>query len=331
MKWNQAEISRRYLAEYGEGQSDAFKRKVVGEGYAERYRAMFEGMREGLGPWGRKAVFIGYAYDGRTPLYTLERRFTPYSWNGTSLRNYMASYDEGKTDFTANSPQGGAMNHVGKKKWYLTVKPDAFWEISTWWDERWIKNIPEDKRPVTRDRYGAVVKWAMWMSRPLVVRHFAGYAQQREDNWELYKQVVDAVDEVNATPALAEFWKKGSPVPNPAVTSPMAAKIQDPRGTVGEDIELDVWYALNTNLDPERPYTTESVFPVWATAQKMGEGGARRWLIYAHAPLGDRQNVEIEIPGYRKVTLPVVSRGGNYHVVHEKDGRVAPVDVRGVE
>jgi len=49
LRWHQVEeLSRRYLDKYGKGRSDEFKRKVVAEGWIQRYPVMFQAMREAL-------------------------------------------------------------------------------------------------------------------------------------------------------------------------------------------------------------------------------------------------------------------------------------------
>ena len=48
LSWSEVEQSPRYLDKYGRGRSDDFKRKVVGDGWIERYGKMLESMRAGL-------------------------------------------------------------------------------------------------------------------------------------------------------------------------------------------------------------------------------------------------------------------------------------------
>jgi hypothetical protein len=62
LAWNEVEKSQRYLDKYGKGKSDDFKRKVVGDGWIERYQALQGGMRDGLASehWKKHAKFVGY-------------------------------------------------------------------------------------------------------------------------------------------------------------------------------------------------------------------------------------------------------------------------------
>ena len=54
-------LSKRYLDKYGEGRSDEFKRRVVGEGWIERYKVMFDAMRGALVKdwWQANVRFVG--------------------------------------------------------------------------------------------------------------------------------------------------------------------------------------------------------------------------------------------------------------------------------
>jgi hypothetical protein len=59
--------------------------------------------------------------------------------------------------------------------------------------------------------------------------------------------------------------------------------------------------------------------PVFALALVLGERPEREWLLYAHAPLGDRQQVGLTIPDFQTVTVDVPVRGAFYRVA-EKPG-----------
>jgi hypothetical protein len=72
LRWCEVEKSKRYLSRYGNDKSAEFKRKVVADGWIERYRALQEGMRDGLvsKSWKNHAIFcvaIGRAAQGGHP------------------------------------------------------------------------------------------------------------------------------------------------------------------------------------------------------------------------------------------------------------------------
>src|SRR5262245_1655020 len=48
LTWKRVEEDKRYLETYGRGRSDDFKRGAVGDAFITRYRALQDGMREGL-------------------------------------------------------------------------------------------------------------------------------------------------------------------------------------------------------------------------------------------------------------------------------------------
>src|SRR5690606_31585169 len=62
LSWIDVEQDVRYLRTYGSGRDDDFKRKVVAEAWITRYRALQEGMREGLESpvWQERVIFVAY-------------------------------------------------------------------------------------------------------------------------------------------------------------------------------------------------------------------------------------------------------------------------------
>ena len=70
-----------------------------------------------------------------------------------------------------------------------------------------------------------------------------------------------------------------------------------------ENQQADRWFLLDTSLDPPRPWSLATPLPVFALALAQGTAPARQWLLYAHAPLGDRKAVGVTIPGYKQVSI----------------------------
>ena len=66
LRWHEVTKSLRYRAMYGMGRDDEFKRQVVGDAWVQRYRALQEGMRDGLErpSWKEGSIFIGYGAFG---------------------------------------------------------------------------------------------------------------------------------------------------------------------------------------------------------------------------------------------------------------------------
>ncbi len=330
LRWHQAEESTRYMQLYGAGRSDEFKRTVVGDGYIERYNAFFEAMREGLGAWRDRVILAGYGgvepHMGRWgdwrkySLVTPERlSITPWMWDGCSGSYYVNDWQGNSDGWKGYCPQVSFMNVVVQLDRYREVNPDFFWELSTWFDDKWQAKMLEAGQEMPPERYRAFVTWGMWLTRPRVVRHYVGWHIKRDVDWERYEQVVQAVDTVHASETLAQFWREGELVANTSQKHPFQAHV--PELAEGKDR----WFALNTSLDPWKPHDVASAqilgleFRVWALAVRTGEEPNRRWLIFAHAPLGDEQDVQVEVPDYGSVTMDI-ARGGSYFVVDEATG-----------
>ncbi len=330
LRWHQAEQSARYMALHGPGRSDEFKRRVVGDGYIERYRALFDAMREGLGPWRDRVILVGYGevephmgrWDGWRDysLVTPERlSITPSIWDGCSGSYYVNDWQGNSDGWKGYCPQVDFMNVVVQLDWYREVNPDFFWELSTWFDDKWQAKMLEAGQEMPPERYRAFVSYGMWLTRPRVVRHFVGWSIKREVDRARYEQVIAAVDTVHGNETLAEFWREGELVANPSQQHPFQSHVPE----LAEGRER--WFALNTSLDPWRPHDVAPAqilgleFRVWALAIRTGEEPNRRWLVYAHAPRGDEEDVQIEVPGYGSVTMDV-SRGGSYFVMDEATG-----------
>ena len=196
LQWKDAEGSLRYLALYGKGKDDAFKRKVIGDGFIERYRALQEGMREGLTAksWKDKAVFIGYeAFGGSAfarwggwieySLYTPGRiEPWPLAWDGASVPFYTHNWD-GSTDFTVWSPQIQSMNWVFMLQEAYRLNHIFWFELSTW-DGHELSQVNDKRNYYAKlgqaynpERYGGMVQFGMWLLRPRAVREFRGWAR----------------------------------------------------------------------------------------------------------------------------------------------------------
>ena len=188
---------------------------------------MFDGMREELDEWSDKVRFAGYHSGSRcfarwsgwvryTPA-PIPGRFStvPSIWDGLSPAYYVNEW-QANWDFTGYAPQLEAMNLLFQKKYYEDVYAnpdfDFWWELSTWFDPLFIEKFEGEGQEVPPERYEGFIKWGMWLTRPRVVRDFKYSTLTREETWEWYKVVVDAVDEVHANPTLERFWKYSEPL-----------------------------------------------------------------------------------------------------------------------
>jgi hypothetical protein len=332
LPWRNVEEDARYLAEYGKGRSNEFKRKVVADGWIERYRAMQEGMRDALSKsWQSKVLFVGYnafggAAFGRWPGwidYSLSTpgRINPYPlmWDGGTPSYYTDNWNP-STDFRVYSPQIESMNWIFMQKQALQLNPN-FWFGFSIWDGH--NGKADDKRlyyeklgqTYTPTRYAGFAQFGLWLLRPRVIREFHFLSDGAADMESWFLALADDVDRVYQNDTLKYFWRKGELVPNHAHQHPYQSNIPD------EYKNVDRWFLLDTNLDPLRPWKLDTEIPVYSLALVTGEKGNRRWLVYAESPLQDRQNVEITIPDYGKITVDVPVAGA-FYVVDEKSQKV---------
>ncbi len=68
LSWTEVETDRDTSRSTASIASPNFKRKAVADGWIERYRALQNGMREGLdnGAWRERSIFVGYDAFGPT-------------------------------------------------------------------------------------------------------------------------------------------------------------------------------------------------------------------------------------------------------------------------
>jgi hypothetical protein len=335
--WVKAEEDRHYLKLYGRGRSDDFKRRVVGDGWIERYRALQEGMREGLQNrvWQTKAIFVGYdsfgpPHFGRWPgwmeysLYTSGRIDPkPLTWDGGSPSYYVFNWNE-STDYTVFGPQVEAMNWIFMRREAARLNPRFWFEISTW--DGYEPELANDKRKLyaargqrfTPARYGGTVQFGMWLLRPRVVREFRAWRDTLAQAEPYFLPIVAAVDRIYASESLQRFWRRGELVVNRARPHPYQVNI--PREYQAETR----WFLLDTNIDPPRPWVLSTELPVFSLALVTGKTPSRSWLIYAHAPLGERKNVSVTIPDYGPATIDVPV-DGSFYTVEEGKKTATPV------
>ena len=337
--WVKVEEDQHYLKRFGRGRSDDFKRKAVGDGWIERYRALQAGMREGLAgtPWEKRVIFVGYDAFGpphfaRWPgwmeysLYS-QGRIDPkvLAWDGASPSYYVFNWNE-STDYTVFSPQVESMNWIFMLREALRLNPRFWFEISTWDGHE--REMDNDKRKLyarrgqqfTPERYGGMVQFGMWLLKPRVVREFRGWQDTLAQAEPFFRPVLDVVDRVHSSPVLGRFWREGELVVNTDGRHPYQTNVppeyrNEPR-----------WFLLSTSVDPPRPWRLETPLPVFAIALVTGKAPAREWLVYAHAPLGARKGVGITVPGLGPVKVDV-SVEGSFVVVSEKTSDARPLAV----
>ncbi len=348
LRWHEVEkLSKRYLDKYGKGRSDEFKRKVVAQGWMERYPVMFQAMRDALvaAAWKKNVRFVGYgafgpSHFGRWPQwkqYSLitEQWTSPdwYIWDGGSPSYYTHNWCDIR-DHWVWSTQVESMNWIFQLEEAWKVKPDFWLEISTWdGNNTWVPGDPydaqllakskacqyiKDGQTYTPDRFEGWIQFGMWLLRPRVVREFRGSTAPLEPWREYFERLLAAVDRVHADRNLAQFWRHGRLVPNTAHQHPYQDDIPEKYRHVLR------WYLLDTDLDPVRPWQMNTNIPVFSLALSLGQEGKYRWLLFAHSPLEDRSNVKIKVPGYGTVTVDVPRRGA-FYIIDQASRHAAPL------
>lgn len=356
LKWTEVEKSRRYMGKYGKGRDDDFKRKVIADGWIERYRALQDGMRQGLAndTWKKNAIFVGYAvtelaHFGRWSGWThysqhSKGRIDPgaLTWDGGSPSYYTHDWNP-STDYKTWSPQIEFMNLVFVLEESYRLNPRYFFEFSTW--DGYRAKLRRDKRhPSVRSvyrlagqtydpqRYGGFVQFGMWLMRPRAVRDFRDWIEPWDDQMgedgrvthegggPYFMALARAVDRVHNNPVLRQWWRKGELVPNRAHGHPYQSAIPD------EWQDVDRWFLLDCSANAQEvPWEYDWPVNVFSLALTQGEKPNRLWLIYAHSPRGDRKDVKVTIPDYRQITI-TSTVGGSFYVVDEANGAVRPVE-----
>jgi len=354
LNWTDVETDRRYVEKYGKDHDGDFKRKVVGDGWIERYRALQAGMREGLqsAAWRQNSIYVGYdafgpCHFGRWGGWPAYSEHTggridpsPLMWDGGSPSYYTDDWQP-RRDFTVWSPQVEFMNLVFIQREALRLNPRFWFEFSVW--DGYHNDPQRQKRyPSTRSvyrkagqtydpqRYAGYVQFGMWLARPRAVRDFRGWIEPWDDvvasdgkvtqegGGPYFLAIAGAVDRVYANPVLRQWWRKGELVPNHAHPHPYQAAIP------AEYQQVDRWFLLDTTLDPARPWSLSTALPVFSLALIQGKAPNRQWLVYAHAPLGDRKAVGVTIPEYKQVAIDVPVAGVFYQV-DEARGTAEPL------
>jgi hypothetical protein len=334
LPWTSIESDPGYRSQHGENDDTATRRSMTANAWSERYHALESSFRRALvnAHWSANAIFVGYnalgpSFAGRWPgwqAYSLaaEGNMAAESggWDGASVAFYV-NIGDSSTDYTVWSPQIAAMNWVPMKEEVQAKRPGFWFEMSTWDGA-----VPGDAaskpaqyarrgQAVTSARYGGMVQFGMWLLRPRAVREYRGYLERRADTAPSFDQVVEAVDRIYKNPTLQTFWRRGTLVANDSHAHPYGAAL--PTWIAG----VKRWFLLDTSIDPPRPWNLNTELKIFSIALAMGQPGSRRWLIYAHAPLGDRDDVAIDIPEFKPVTMSV-KVGGTFAVVDEQNGTV---------
>lgn len=350
IKPGELEKDKRYVDLYGINMTDEFKRQLAGDLYVDRYTALFDGMRAGLSEksWKTNSKIIAYnafgpdkwgaggAFGGSP--YSTSTRITHnwHMWEGSVSEAYDNDWEPAKLAFFLWSMQVELMNFDFMKQEAYAVNPNFWFELITWDGYTWrdttkkkAENYAAAGVNYTPELYEGWTQYALWLLTPRVLREWRASSDDKENWWSYFQGLINAVVAVHQDPVLKRFWRHGTLVPNTSRPHPFNAKIPEKWANV------ERWFHQSTNLDPDlssQPKYLEGWkdnpsyrFKVFTLARTIGEAPNREWLVYAHAPLGEQQDVAVTIPGYREVILPMVAIAGTFYHITESEHTVAPL------
>jgi hypothetical protein len=245
-------------------------------------------------------------------------------WDGGSPSYYTHDWCA-INDYTVFSPQIESMNWLFMLEQARKTNPNFWFELSVWdgsdGDDPARKTQAKSTaytkagQVYTPQRYAGFVQFGMWLLRPRAVREFRGWTYSWEKGGAYFLTICDAVDRVHVNQTLREFWQKGRLVANHAASHPYQSNLPS------EYKNVDRWFLLDTDIMPPRPWNLDTPIPVFALTLEQGEAPGRQWLLYAHAPTGERKKVKIMIPNFKAVTVDVPVAGA-FFLVDEKTGSV---------
>lgn len=295
--------------------------------WAARYKELFVGFRNGLQSetWRQNSIFVGYNANpsflmgywprwNRTELFIPGRK-DPWStvWDGTSASYYVRP-DDGNSDYTVLSPQIAAMNWVFFANHARENNPQYWFELSIWnGGNTKLESYQDKDQTYSVDRYRGMIQFGAWLLRPRVLREFRFWDEKIKDSEKYFQAVLQTVDIIYQNPDLQRFWRQGRLVVNPSSTHPFNANI--PKELANEPR----WFLLNNSISSNRYISYTQEIPVFALALTLGERPQREWLIYAYSPLRSYQNVSVEIPDYKGVSVDTTPGGEFYLVTEDKD------------
>lgn len=341
LTWSDANLDQRFAIKQSRVVTDDDKRKAVGDGWIERYRALQSGMRDGLASstWRNNSLFIGYnAFGGPTfgswegwVQYSLHipGRFnpSPLTWDGGSPSFYVTDENNpSSTDYTVQSPQIEAMNWIFMLEEAYQLNSNFWFEMSIW--DGYQPKPSLDKRAFyirkgqtyNPDRYAGMAKFGLWLMRPRVMREYRNYDQTRADTESYFMELVAAVDALYTNPVLESFWRHGELLPNPKHLHPYQTNIPP------EYADKVRWFLLESDINPPHPWKFDTEIPVFGIALTKGSPPKREWLVYVYSPLMRHKNIQLTVPGYGSLTVETQPKG-DYYWLKENNRTVNKIKV----
>jgi hypothetical protein len=344
--------SDRFADEYGDV-SDAEARRIVEDRWSKRYSAFYEAARKAApSGWADSLEFV--AYNGWVANQKFFVREADSDDTVTDINMPWASHDgampeyynnewqiyRGKTDYSPWSVQIEGTNFAAYQDRAFDARSDYFF-TSIGWDggeplgddilapphqyllnRRHAKHTEPHTSRWSFERFEGMIQFGLWTMRPRTFHDFRPNTTRNAYRNQIWQTYVRSVNRVWNDTTLKEFWQYGDLVVNP----------DQPRvqGGVPSDApdwlkNLDRKFLLSCDANPpDSGWSYDSSdFPalrVFPMALELSESPDRRWLIYAHAPLGTVTDATVTIPDYGDITLDHVPPGGTFEVVEESSG-----------
>ncbi len=319
------------------------KQRAIRVGYTQRYDAMFQAARDAMvaPTWKENVRFVGYNLLWDTGYIGQGDRPRPGIWfepdhgwldwrmyQGVMPELYDNDWQPGKRDYGTHSPQFEAMNYHSVQPWLFERDPHLYWATIVW-DGGRVNDVFRGRRSsskpfwyITRGqrwdfaRYEGWVQFTLWTTRPRSMREFRFPASDKHAYDEgTFMAVVRSVDRPWTDAVLREFWRFGRLVPNPDEGHPWELSDDQPPWVR----DLPRWYLLTCDANPPRDqWHGDTSLRVFAQALVLGTAPQRRWLIYAHAPLGALAEPTVVIPQFGEVTLASVPKSGAFFLLDER-------------
>ncbi len=339
------DFSVRFLKKHGKNLTKDDKVKTLHEAYDHKYNVLFEEARRVLiqPAWRKNTIFVAYNAWPRSVKGRTAERNRGSEWkrfDGCMPEFYLNDWQiyRGKTDYNYWSPQTEALRVQSSQDVIFGLDPDHYFASIVW----------DGGQPATRRsainclatgmygsgavqqwdfaRYEGMVQFGLWAMRPRVMREFRWpVSEHNAYDQEAFMCVVRAVDRPWNNEVLKEFWRFGKLVKSdefkPA-NEKVAGELQF-YSRVNALLPVDVnpprdkWPRVWALKAGKRPPVKMRVL---ALALQLGAKPKRRWLIYAHAPLGAVAGSRVMIPELGKVKLPYVARSGSFFVIDEGGG-----------
>lgn len=317
-------LGQRDLASLRPHESAEARRRLLGDGYIERYRAMLEALRGSLTAWQSRAIIIGW---GGTNLQFGRKRWlerdlpnggfpvsgrlniAPFVWDGIAASYYVdATVRRLSDDYTLFSPKVQLMNLPIELDFACRQSPGYYWELTSWFHPDFAARVRTAGLASLQERYEGFLRLGMWIARPQAVRVFNLRRDSLAERQLYLDSATHAIDEVHRDPVLQSFWESSDLVANQTRRHPYAQQIPE------EYADTPRWFLLSTTVDPQQPWEPDLALPIWAIARTQGTAAARRWLFLVQSPLGSRSDFRLLVPELGELPVRATPRGCFYVV-----------------